>query len=269
MPAARKVERRQHKVGSLPVEVALPAGVIEASAPGAILYLHGGAFCLGSPWTHRALTTRLARAAGMPVWVPDYRLAPEYPYPAALDDAAACYEAMLASGLRADRIVVAGDSAGGGLAMALMLRLRLRLRLRARAAALPAGVALLSPLLDLDLSDPGLEARAGEDPMVGSAWLRQALAAYACPPDAPEHRPLDADLAGLPAMLIQVGTDEILLGDALRLAARAQDHGVRCRLEVFEARWHVFHLQAAQLRGARSAIGAVAAFARERVQAST
>jgi cation diffusion facilitator CzcD-associated flavoprotein CzcO/acetyl esterase/lipase len=266
MPAARKVERRQHRVGSLPVEVALPAGVIEASAPGAILYLHGGAFCLGSPWTHRALTTRLARAAGMPVWVPDYRLAPEYPYPAALDDAAACYAAMLASGLRADRIVVAGDSAGGGLAMALMLRLRLRLR--ARAAALPGGLALLSPLLDLDLSDPELEARAGEDPMVGSAWLRQALAAYACPPDAPEHRPLDADLAGLPAMLIQVGTDEILLGDALRLAARAQDHGVRCRLEVFEARWHVFHLQAAQLRGARSAIGAVAAFARERVEAA-
>jgi acetyl esterase/lipase len=240
--------------------------VIEASAPGAILYLHGGAFCLGSPWTHRALTTRLARAAGMPVWIPDYRLAPEHPYPAALDDAAACYEAMLASGLRPDRIVVAGDSAGGGLAMALTLRLRLRLR--EREAALPCGLALLSPLLDLGLSEPGLEARAGQDPMISSAWLRQTLAAYACPQDALEHRPLEADLAGLPPMLVQVGTDEILLGDALRLTERAQAAGIRCRLEVFEARWHVFHLQAAQLRGARSAIGAVAAFARERVQAA-
>jgi acetyl esterase/lipase len=264
MLAARKVERQQHKVGSLPVEVALPAGVIEARAPGAILYLHGGAFCLGSPWTHRALTTRLARAAGMPVWTPDYRLAPEYPYPAALDDAEACIDAMLTSGLRAERIFVAGDSAGGGLAMALMLRLR------ERDAALPGGLALLSPLLDLSLGSPGdpaLGAGAEADPMISSDWLRQTLAAYACPPDAPEHRPLDADLAGLPPMLIQVGTDEILLGHALRLAARAHDYGVRCRLEVFEARWHVFHLQATQLKGARSAIEAIARFARERVQA--
>jgi cation diffusion facilitator CzcD-associated flavoprotein CzcO/acetyl esterase/lipase len=263
MFAARQVERRRRAAGSLQVEVALPAGVNEAEAPGAILYLHGGAFCLGSPWTHRALTTRLARAAGMPVWTPDYRLAPEHPYPAALDDAGACFEAMLASGLRAEQIVVAGDSAGGGLAMALMLRMRSRLC--TREDALPGGLALLSPLLDLSLPEPRLETRPGEDPMVGSAWLQQALAAYACPPDAPEHRPLDAGLAGLPPMLVQVGTDEILLNDALRLAERAQASGVPLRLEVFEARWHVFHLQAAQLRGARSAIEAVAAFARERV----
>jgi cyclohexanone monooxygenase len=268
MPAAREVERRQRKIGGLPVEVALPAGVLETTAPGAILYLHGGAFCLGSPWTHRAITTRLARAAGLPVWTPDYRLAPEHPYPAALDDAGACYEAMLACRLRPEQIVVAGDSAGGALAMALVLRLRLRLRAR---EAQPAGVALLSPLLDLTLSDPGLEARAGQDPMVGSAWLRQALAAYACPPDAPEHRPLQADLAdlaGLPPLLIQVGTDEILLGDALRLHGRAQAGGGPCRLDVHEGRWHVFQLQAAQLQGARSAIDAVARFARERVKAA-
>jgi cyclohexanone monooxygenase len=274
LPAARRVERRRRTIGSLGVEVALPAGVEEATAPGAILYLHGGAFCLGSPWTHRALTTRLAHAAGMPVWTPDYRLAPEHPYPAALDDAGACLDAMLASGLRPEQIVVAGDSAGGALAMALMLRLHLRLQLRlpSRArtheAALPAGVALLSPLLDLSLSDPGLEARAAQDPMLSSAWLRQALAAYACPPDAQEHRPLEADLAGLPPLLIQVGSDEILLGDAERLAARAHACGVACRLEVYQARWHVFQLQAAQLQGARSAIEAVARFARERVRAA-
>jgi acetyl esterase/lipase len=140
------------------------------------------------------------------------------------------------------------------------------LRLRASKAALPAGLALLSPLLDLSLSDPALEARAGEDPMVSSAWLRQALAAYACPPDAPEHRPLEADLAGLPPLFIQVGTDEILLGDALRLAERAHACGTACQIEIFEARWHVFQLQAAQLQGARSAIAAVAQFAREQVK---
>jgi acetyl esterase/lipase len=236
--------------------------VDEAAAPGAILYLHGGAFCLGSPWTHRALTTRLARAAGMPVWTPAYRLAPEHPYPAALDDAGACYDAMLASGLRPDQLAVAGDSAGGALAMALLLRLR------AREAGLPAGAALLSPLLDLSLSDPGLEARAGEDPMVSSAWLRQALTAYACPSDALEHRPIEADPGGLPPLLIQVGTDEILLGDALRLAARAQACGTACRLEVAEGRWHVFQLQSAQMQGARSAIDALGAFARQRAGAA-
>jgi acetyl esterase/lipase len=134
---------------------------------------------------------------------------------------------------------------------------------------MPAAAVLLSPLLDFSLSNPGLQARAGEDPMLRAAWLRQALAAYACPADAPEHRPLESDLSGLPPLLIQAGTDEILLGDAERLAARARACGVRCRLEIFEQRWHVFQLQGAQLHSARSAIDAVAAFARERVGAAT
>jgi acetyl esterase/lipase len=176
-----------------------------------------------------------------------------------MDDAGACYDALLASGLRPERIVIAGDSAGGALAMALLLRLR------ARQAAMPAGLVLLSPLADFSMSDPGLDARAGRDPMIRAAWLRQALAAYACPADAPEHRPLEADLAGLPPMLVQVGADEILLGDAQALAAHAESCGVPCRLEVFEGRWHVFQLQAAQLHSARSALAAVAEFARERI----
>jgi acetyl esterase/lipase len=101
--------------------------------------------------------------------------------------------------------------------------------------------------------------------MVREAWLRQALAAYACPPDAPEHRPLEADLSGLPPLLVQAGTDEILLGDALRLAARARACGVRCWMEIYHRRWHVFQLQATQLQGARAAIDAVAEYARQRV----
>jgi acetyl esterase/lipase len=157
--------------------------------------------------------------------------------------------------------MIAGDSAGGALAMALLLRLR------ARRAPMPAGAALLSPLLDLRLTDPGLHARAGEDPMVRAAWLEQALAAYACPPEATEHAPLSADLSGLPPLLVQAGTDEILLTDALRLAERAQACGVACRLEVHEKRWHVFQLQAAQLQGARAAIDALGSFVRQRVMA--
>lgn len=259
MPAARKVRRERRILGGVPSELGLPAAADTASA---ILYLHGGAFCLGSPWTHRGLTTRLALAAGMPVWTPDYRLTPEHPYPAALDDAVSCYVALLASGLRADRIVIAGDSAGGALAMALLLRLR------ARQMAMPAGAALLSPLADLDLGDPGMESRAGKDPMVRAAWLRQALQAYACPPDAPDHRPLATGLSGLPPLLIQVGSDEILLGDAHSLARRAHECAVACRLEIHEQRWHVFQLQAAWLQSARSAIEAIGSFARQRVDAA-
>lgn len=263
MPAVGKVKRERRMLGGVAAELALPVAKLTPEA-GAILYLHGGAFCLGSSWSHRGLTSRLARSSGMPVWTPDYRLAPEHPYPAALDEALACYEAMLAEGLRADQIVIAGDSAGGSLAMALLLRLRARVD----GAGMPAAAVLLSPLLDFSLSDPGLQARAGEDPMLRAAWLRQALAAYACPPDASEHRPLASDLSGLPPLLIQAGTDEILLGDAERLAGRARACGLRCRLEIFEQRWHVFQLQAAQLHSARSAIDAVAAFARERVAAA-
>jgi cation diffusion facilitator CzcD-associated flavoprotein CzcO/acetyl esterase/lipase len=263
MPAVGKVKRERRMLGGVPAEVALPAAAPTDEA-GAILYLHGGAFCLGSSWSHRGLTSRLARASGMPVWTPDYRLAPEHPYPAALDDALACYEALLASGLRADQIVIAGDSAGGSLAMALLLRLRARVP----SAAMPAAAVLLSPLLDFSLSDPGLQARAEEDPMLRAAWLRQALAAYACPAETSEHRPLESDPSGLPPLLIQAGTDEILLGDAERLATQARACGLRCRLEIFEQRWHVFQLQGAQLHSARSAIDAVAAFARERVTAA-
>jgi cyclohexanone monooxygenase len=264
MPAARKVGRERRQLGGVTVELATPPTSPSPAENGAILYLHGGAFCLGSAWSHRGLTTRLARAAGMPVWTPDYRLAPEHPYPAGVDDAAACFEALLASGLRPDQIVIAGDSAGGALAMALLLRLR------ARRAPMPAGAALLSPLLDLRLldlrlPDPGLHARAGVDPMLRAAWLEQTLAAYACPPEAAEHAPLLADLAGLPPLLVQVGTDEILLTDALRLAERARACGVACRLEVHEGRWHVFQLQAAQLQSARAAIDALGSFARQRV----
>jgi cation diffusion facilitator CzcD-associated flavoprotein CzcO/acetyl esterase/lipase len=256
MPGVRGLVYRQLHVGRLPVEIVTP----QQAGEGAILYLHGGAFCLASPRTHRSITSRLARDAGMPVWVPDYRLAPEHPCPAALEDALACYDAMLAAHIPAQRIVLAGDSAGASLALALAIRLR------ERGAALPAALALVSPVTQMpppaDYADPAI------DPMVRADWVRTGLAWYACPPEDAAHQahhPLCTDLRGLPPMLVQVGEQEILLADATRLADHARACGVACRLELHRERWHVFHLQAFYLRSAVNAIGALAHFAREHV----
>lgn len=258
MPGVRGVGLASAELGGAPVELVTP----QAAVQGAILYLHGGAFSLGSPATHRSITTRLARDAGLRVWVPDYRLAPEHPAPAALDDALACYQALLDSGIPAQRIVLAGDSAGGNLALALALRLR------ASGQALPAGLALVSPLTDPSLSSPSVEANARIDPMVRRSWVAQGVAWYGCAPDAGVHAPLAGDLTGLPPMLVQVGDQEILHGDATRLATHARQCGVPCQLEEYAQRWHVFHLQAFYLRSAAHAIGRLAAFARTRVDAA-
>jgi cyclohexanone monooxygenase len=224
---------------------------------GAILYVHGGAYCLGGPFSHRSITTRLARASGMTVWVSDYGLAPEYPYPGPLDDVQACYEAMLESGLSAGQVVLAGDSAGGTLALALAMRLREAGR------PVPAGLMMISPVADPSFSDPTVAANARIDPMVRKGWVEQGVRWHGCPPDALGHKPLEADLSGLPPMLIQVGDQEILLADSIRLAAHARQCGVNCRLEMHLGRWHVFHLESFYLVSARAALRTMARFANE------
>jgi acetyl esterase/lipase len=259
MFGVRGVSRERSQLGGVAVEVVRPR---RPEGEGAILFLHGGAFCLGSPYTHRSITTRLAKEAAMPVWVPDYRLAPEHPYPAALDDVLACYDALLASGLRPGQVALAGDSAGGALALALLLRLK------ARGDAMPACAMLVSPVTDLTASGDSMQARRAVDPMVRHAWLEQALGWYACPPDEMAHRPLASDLSGLPPMLVQVGADEVLLDDATRLAQRAAACGVRCRLEIHDSRWHVYHLSAFYLQSARQALRRLAGFARASVDAA-
>lgn len=260
MPGVRGVRRVRRALGGVPAEAVIPQGQAQEQRAGAILYLHGGAFCLGNPASHRSITTRLARDAGITVWAPDYRLAPEHPYPAALDDALACYQALLDSGTPAHRIVLAGDSAGGGLALALALTLR------NKGLALPAGLALISPLTDPSLSSPSVEANARIDPMVRCSWVAQGIAWYASPLDAGVHAPLTQDLTGMPPILVQVGEQEILRDDAWRLAAHARACGVPCQLEEYTGRWHVFHLQAFYLRSAAHAIGHLAAFAQARME---
>ncbi|KVX65939.1 alpha/beta hydrolase fold domain-containing protein [Burkholderia stagnalis] len=259
MPGVGGMIRYRTQAGGVPAEVVAPK---RGDSGGAILYLHGGAFCVGGPGTHRSVTTRLADESGLAVWAPDYRLAPEHPHPAALDDALAAYAALRAQGHAPSRIVVAGDSAGGALALALAIALR------ERGEPAPAGLLLISPVTDAALGGETLATRRGDDPMIRRGWLEQGLRWYHGAGAATARGPLDTDLRGLPPMLIQAGDQEVLLSDSVRLANHALACGVPCRLEVHEARWHVFHLQSFYLRSAREALRTLAGFARERVAAT-
>ncbi|MBR8332740.1 alpha/beta hydrolase fold domain-containing protein [Burkholderia ambifaria] len=259
MPGAGGTLRYRTSAAGVPVEVIAPK---RGDAGGAILYLHGGAFCLGGPHTHRGVTTRLATEAGLPVWVPDYRLAPEHPSPAALDDALAAYDALRALGHAPHRIAIAGDSAGGALALALAIALR------ERGEPAAAALLLISPVTDPALGGDTLASRRHDDPMIRRGWLEQGLRWYHGSGSVAARGPLDTDLRGLPPILVQAGDQEVLLSDAQRLAAHALACGVPCRLEIHAARWHVFHLQAFYLRSARDALRTLAGFAAQRVTAT-
>ncbi|MEE2733623.1 MAG: alpha/beta hydrolase fold domain-containing protein [Pseudomonadota bacterium] len=229
-------------------------------AHGVILFLHGGAYCVGSPATCRSLTSHLAAAAGMDVWVPDYRLAPEHPYPAALDDARAAYQLLQSKGYRPADIMLAGDSAGAGLALALALQLK------QEGQPLPAGLLLVSPFVDNTLSGATLHSKARDEPMLREEWLQAGVQHYEG--RFPGRSLLDEDLGGLPPMMVQVGEDEILLADATRLADKVRADGGAATLEIYHRRWHDFQLAASRLRSARKAIQVLARFARQRVDAS-
>ncbi len=209
----------------------------------ALLYFHGGGFCIGSPLMHRSIAAHFARHSGMSVFVPAYRLAPEHPYPAALDDALAAYRALLAGGYAPERIALVGDSAGGGLALALLVALR------DAGTSPPASAVLLSPWVDLSLSGASIGFNAADDPVVSPAWLAACARAYAgslAPNDA-RLSPLFADVHGLPPLGIYVGTREILLDDSARLAVRAREAGVRVELRCYDGLWHNWQFQAGVL----------------------
>ncbi|MDV2077820.1 alpha/beta hydrolase [Marinobacter xestospongiae] len=214
-----------------------------------LLYLHGGAYIVGSPATHRGLTGHLAKATGATVYAIDYRLAPKHPYPAALDDAVAAYKALLDQGIPADRLSVAGDSAGGGLSLALAMRLR------DENLPLPASLTLLSPWTDLthtSLYTPEVE------PLLQQRWIDNAARLYCHgePRNHPYISPLFGDLSGLPPMLVQVGSEEILLNDSERVARKVREQGGEVVLEVYNGLWHVFQIHAGQLSRATDAIQA-------------
>ncbi len=204
-----------------------------------LLFLHGGGFELGSVRSDGELAARLGRASGMRVLFPEYRLAPEHPFPAAIDDVLTAWH-WLRTGqdLSATSIAVAGDSAGGGLAVALLVATR------DAGQALPAAAVLMSPTVDLTSSGASMTERADQDPISTPAMLRQFAAGYlaGADPRTPLASPLFAPLAGLPPLLIQVGTADLLLSDSERLAAAATQAGVDVTLQIGQGLPHVYQL---------------------------
>lgn len=222
-----------------------------ADSRATILYLHGGAYCVGAPLTHRALTSRLARATGLSVFAADYRLAPEHRFPSALDDAVAACRSLLQAG----PVVIAGDSAGGGLALATALYLR------RHDIGSAAALVLFSPWADLTLSaimDKPVE----KEVMLSSAWLADCARHYLAGESAstPLASPIFADLRGLPPTLIQAGGDELLRSDAMRVNEALVSAGVTTQCEIVPGLWHTFQLHAGLLPAAKAAIQRAAGF---------
>lgn len=227
----------------------------------AVLYFHGGGYAIGSPRSHRHLAAAIARAAGTRALLLDYRLAPENPYPAALDDAVAAYQWLLARGIAPGRIVLGGDSAGGGLTVATLLALR------DRGVPRPAGGVCISPWVDLTCSGASYATKAAADPIVTRDGVEAMAQAYVGTGDrkAPLVSPLYADLHALPPLLIQVGSDEVLLDDAIGLGARARAAGVEVTVEEWPQMVHVWHWFLPILDEAEKAIAGIGDFARTRI----
>ncbi|MBV1907446.1 MAG: alpha/beta hydrolase [Pseudomonadales bacterium] len=201
-----------------------------------IMYLHGGGYVIGSLTTHRPLVADLSRASNRKMLAVDYRLAPEHPFPAAVDDAVSAYSWLLSQNYSANDIIIAGDSAGGGLTIATMLKLK------EQGIALPQAGVCLSPWVDLEAIGDTMTSKASVDPMVQKDGLLQMAATYLAGADArnPLAAPLYGDLEGLPPLLIQVGTSETLLADARRLAIKAIQAGVNVSYEEWPEMVHVF-----------------------------
>jgi len=234
------------------------------STPGAandrvVLYLHGGGYVLGSVNTHREMLIRLSRAASARVLALNYRLAPEHPFPAAVEDATAGYRWLLSQGVKPNRVVVAGDSAGGGLTAAALVAIR-----DAQLPSPAAGVCL-SPWVDMEGIGETMTTKAKIDPMVQKEGLLGMASLYlnGKDPRSPLAAPLYADLKGLPPLLIHVGEAETLLADSTRLTERAKAAGVKVNLEVWPDMIHVWHLFASVLPEGQQAIEGIGKFVRE------
>jgi monoterpene epsilon-lactone hydrolase len=245
-PLPADVDVRPGRLGDRPAEVMVPR---DGDSSRAVLYLHGGGFTIGSATTHRALATRLAGAIGATVHLLDYRLAPEHPFPAALDDVLAAWRELSAE-LDPGRIALAGDSAGGWLALTTALRLR------DAGEPQPAVLGLVSPWLDLTGASWPADR---SDPMLRPSWLHRCAAGFAPGADltAPELAPLAADLSGLPPMVVHVGSEEILLADSIDLARRARAAGVAVELRRLDGLWHVAHASAGIVAASTAGVAAL------------
>jgi monoterpene epsilon-lactone hydrolase len=233
-----------------------PAAPDHAARRRCILYLHGGAYIAMSPATHRSITSRLATWSDASLFALDYRLAPEHPFPAALDDAVAAWRALIADGIPASCIVVAGDSAGGGLALALLLALR------DAGVPLPAAAVLFSPWTDLAATGRSIIDNNEADALFFGAWVAPVARHYLgdTPAATPLASPVYADLTGLPPLLIQVSDTEVLLDDSRRVSDNAKRASVEVTLQIWSKLPHGWQIFAPILPEARSAIRDAANF---------
>jgi epsilon-lactone hydrolase len=234
----------------------------DAAPDRVILYLHGGGYVMGSIETHRELAARLSKAAKARVLLIDYRLAPENPFPAAVDDSMTSYRWLLAQGCKPERIVVGGDSAGGGLAVSTLIALR------DVGAPAPAAGVCLSPWVDFEAEGESMSSRAAQDPMVSRDMVMAMAKLYVGEKGnlrEPLAAPLNASLNGLPPLFIQVGDAEVLLDDSTRLADRAEEADVDVTLQIWDEMPHVWHLAAPVLPEGQEAIEKIGKFVLERV----
>ncbi len=244
------------EIHGVPCEAIVPE---EHDHDRSIVYFHGGAFCMGTPAIYRGWLSHLAVAARAEVWVVDYRLAPEHPFPAAVDDAFRAWKSIqTVAALTSSRTVMMGDSAGGNLTLATLVRAR------DEGVPLPTAAALISPWLDLSLGSESMDSNAETDPLVRKEDSRELARLYlnGTPASDPRASPLFAKLEGLPPIYVQASQDESLRDDATRFAARAKEAGVNVTLDLFHDVFHVWHFFAG-LPEADDAIARLGAFARK------
>ncbi|MDR0325344.1 MAG: alpha/beta hydrolase [Oscillospiraceae bacterium] len=237
----------------------LPAewiSTVNSSKDNMILYFHGGGHTQGSIVTHRKLAAHIAKNTEVPVCIFEYPLAPEYPYPAALNSSEGVYAYLLDHGYKADNIVLGGDSSGGGLAIALTLLLK------DKEIPFPKGIFLLSPMLDYTLSGDTMKTCAEKDPLCFEEDLRIDASYYIQneSPFNPLISPVYGDIRGFPPLLIQAGSEEILLSDATRFADKAKTSQVDVELSVWEGMWHVFQGWVGEIPEAADAIEKIGRF---------
>ncbi len=255
-PIARGVDKQTDTVAGLASEWLLPKGCRQDRI---LLYLHGGGYVLGGCDMHRQFVSHLARASGLKALLPEYRLAPEHKYPAAIDDAVRVYESLLASGIGADQIALGGDSAGGGLCVATLLTLR------ARGLPMPRTAVLLSPFLDVTASGESMQTRAELDP-----WFKAESVSIVADHYCEKHQqqdprvsPVFADLKGLPPLFVQVGDHEILLSDSVRLRDKVAAAGGQIELEIWPEMWHVFQMFVRKMPESQSAIQGIGEYLKQ------
>ncbi len=248
---------RQVDAGGVPAELVSSES---ASGDTAVLYLHGGGYVIGSPRTHREFARRLSAASRAQVLVIDYRLAPENPFPAPVEDAVSAYRWLLSEGYAPERLSIAGDSAGGGLTAATLVSIR------DQGLPLPACGVCLSPWVDMEGLGDSMTSRADRDPMVQREGLVGMAGVYLADADprSPLAAPMYADLKGLPPLLIQVGGSETLFDDAVRLDKKARSAGIATTFEEWDEMIHVWHLFAPMLDEGQQAIERMAEFMRDK-----